>query len=287
MANFNIINSEGKAEPFSWKKIFYSAQRVGATRELATQIANQIEQEAYPGMTTREIFKKIRKSLLEEKPVSGIRYSLKEAIKRLGPTGFPFEKYVGRLFEVLGFTVLLNQHLKGKCIDSYEIDFIAKIDKQVSLAECKYHTFAGNRVDLKIVLANYAKFLDIKNGDFFKTKSLKHLKLRSLIVTNTKFTSQAIKFAECYHLDLLGWHYPVNRGLEYLIESEKFYPITILPSATSDILSALSSFKIMLVQDLLRPDIRKIAKKANIKDQKLNQLITEAQMLLSPNYETS
>ena len=75
-----------------------------------------------------------------------------------------------------------------------------------------------------------------------------------MIVTNTKFTSEVIKYAECVKINLLGWKYPLNRGLEYVIESEKFYPITILPSLKGELVELFSRQKIMLAQDLLKID---------------------------------
>ena len=276
-----VINSQGQKEPFSFKKIYVSAQRAGAPKPLAKNIAQQIQKEAYPGMTTKEIYQKIRELLLTEKPVSGMRYSLKEAIRKLGPSGFHFEKYTGAIFQSLGFKVLLHQFVNGKCIQSYETDFLAKKEKQLIIGECKYHSLAGNRVDLKVALANYARFIDIKNGDFFKKDGLKNLKLRPMIVTNTKFTTQVIQYAQCYKIDLIGWRYPELRGLEYLIESEKLYPVTILPSIDDRILNLFANYQLMLIKDILTPQGVQKMKKIGLKDKEIETLTKEANLLLS------
>lgn len=276
-----IINSQGQQEPFSFRKVYISAQRVGAPKPLARNIAKKIQQEAYPGITTKEIYQKIRDLLFKEQPVYGMRYSLKEAIRRLGPSGFPFEKYIGALFKTLGFNVLLHQFISGKCISNYEIDFLAKKEKQLIIGECKYHSLSGNRVDLKVALANYARFIDIKNGDFFKKESMKKLKLRTMLVTNTKFTSQVIQYAQCYKIDLIGWRYPELRGLEYLIESEKLYPITILPSINEHILSHLANYHLMLVKDIIGLEGAKKLKKIGLKPKEIEIFQKEANLLLS------
>ncbi|MCX7837713.1 MAG: hypothetical protein N2323_07220 [candidate division WOR-3 bacterium] len=281
MTTIYVINSEGQKEPFSFKKIYISAQRVGAPKPLARNIAKIIEKEAYPGITTREIYQKIRQLLLEEKPVFGIRYSLKEAIRKMGPSGFPFEKYIGAIFKTLGFNVLLHQFISGKCIENYEIDFLAKREKQLILGECKYHSLAGNRVDLKVALATYARFLDIKNGDFFKKGSYAKLKLRPMLVTNTKFTTQVIQYAQCYKIDLIGWRYPELRGLEYLIESEKLYPVTILPSINERITNLLANYQLMLVKDIIDSEGEKKLKKIGLKNKEIETLQKEANLLLS------
>ncbi len=276
-----VINSQGQKEPFSFKKIYLSAQRVGAPKPLAKNIAKQIQKTAYSGITTKQIYQKIHELLAAEKPVYGMRYSLKEAIRELGPSGFHFEKYIGAIFQTLGFKVLLHQFVNGFCIQGYEIDFLAKKEKQLIIGECKYHSKAGNRVDLKVALANYARFIDIKNGDFFKKNGLKNLKLRPMIVTNTKFSTQVIQYAQCYKIDLLGWRYPELRGLEYLIESEKLYPVTILPSINEHILSHFANCQLMLIKDILTPQGAQKMRKIGLKDKEIETLTKEANLLMS------
>ncbi|MGC8651342.1 MAG: hypothetical protein ACP5RX_01865 [Minisyncoccia bacterium] len=280
MSKIFIIDSLGNREPFSWRKVYQSALRVGAEKSLAKQIASNIQKEVYNNIKTSEIYKKVQEYLYQDFPKAGMRFSLKEAIRKLGPSGFPFEKYVGEIFHRLGFAVQLNQHLPGKCA-FYEIDFLAKIDKQLVVGECKYHSLPGSRVDLKVALANYARFLDLQNGNFFKKGTLKNLKVRSMLVTNTKFTSEAIRYAQCMKVDLLGWRYPENRGLEYVIESNKFYPITILPSMKEDLIDKCGEMHIMLAQDLLTMDATQCAKRAGISENKLLALKKEAEILLS------
>lgn len=280
MKKLHIINSLGQKEPFSRAKVYKSARRVGASRKLAEEIAAVIEKEVYPEMPTKEIFQRVEQILSKKYPRGGIRFRLREAMGRLGPSGFPFEKYIGGIFEQLGFSVQLNQFIKGQCV-SHEIDVLAKEKKYLLIGECKYHTLPGGRVDLKIGLNHYACFLDIESGDFSKEAKLKNLKVRPLIVTNTKFTSKIIKYAECVGMDLLGWKYPEKRGLEYVIESEKFYPITILPSFKGELLEIFSREKLMLVQDFLKLDVSKFSKKVKIAPKKLSALKKEAEILLN------
>ena len=279
MSKIFIINSLGEREPFSWRKVYQSALRVGAQKALAKHIASQIEKEAYNNIRTREIYKKVQECLYQDFPKGAMRFSLKEAMRKLGPSGFPFEKYVGEIFKRLGFAVQINQHLPGKCV-FHEIDLLAKIDRQLLIGECKFHSLPGSRVDLKVALADYARYFDINAGNFFRKASLKKLKTRPMLITNTKFTSEAIRYAECMKIDLLGWRYPMDRGLEYVIESNKFYPITILPSLKGDLLNVCGQEQIMLAQDLLSIDINKCAKKARIPEKRILSLKKEAEILL-------
>jgi len=138
----------------------------------------------------------------------------------------------------------------------------------------------GGRVDLKVGLIHYARFLDLKVGDSFEKIKSKKLKMRPIIVTNTKFTSKIVKYAEGVGIDLLGWKYPELRGLEYVIESERFYPITILPSLTNNLLEIFYQQKLMLVQDLLNIDVVKLSKKTRIPEKKISTIKREAEILL-------
>jgi len=128
MKKLYVINSLGRKEPFSWKKICNGAERVGAPKALAKKIATIIKREAYSGITTKEIFQRVEQILSKECPRGRIRFRLKEAMRRLGPSGFPFEKYIGGILIRLGFSIKLNQYVKGQCV-SHEIDFLAKEKK--------------------------------------------------------------------------------------------------------------------------------------------------------------
>jgi len=275
-----VINLAGQKEPFSWEKVFSSAQRAGSSKELAKKIADEISLLAYPGISTALIHEEVLKRLRENEPRAGIRFSLKKAIQRLGPTGFPFEKYVGALFENQGWQVFLNQHLKGYCL-TYEIDFLAEKGKKVLIGECKFrHALAKQKIPSKIILENYAKFLDLEKGEFFKIPAFPKKEISFILVTDAKFTHRTQKFARCYRLELLGWRYPQDRGLEYLIESQNLYPVTILPSLDDDLARQCFEEKIILVKDLLKkwPNF---TRKVKISSQEATTIFEEAKTLLA------
>jgi len=275
MALIHVVNSSREKEPFSLKKVYRSARRVGASKSLARKIAKTIEKEAYPGIKTSEIFQKVRKMLRREKPRAALRFNLKKAMKKLGPTGFPFEKYIGAIFLKKGFKVKLNQFIQGFCC-RYEIDFTAQKGNLLYIVECKYRNLPGAKVDSEVALANYARFLDIEKGE-----KNSNLQIKSLIVTNNKFTTKAIKYSTCVGVELLGWNYPRNKGLEYLIDSQKLYPITILPSLDRYLAKVFAEKKMMLVRNILKIDITKFTKEIKTSERHLKQLVKEAEILLN------
>ena len=250
-----VIKFDGNKEDFSSEKVYRSAKRAGASNDLARKISKEIEGKAYPNIKTAEIYRDVKKMLNQK---SSLRFSLKKAIRKLGPTGFPFEKYIGEILSLQGYKVKLNQQVAGKCC-VHEIDFVAEKNGITYIGECKYRNLADGKVHSKDALANYARYLDIKgNKD----------NIKSILVTNNKFTSKSIKYCKCVGVDLLGWRYP-SKGLEHLIESQKLYPITILPGLNNYSASVLVEKKLMLAKDLLDKDIKLPKKDTLIKQAKI------------------
>ncbi|MGB9598719.1 MAG: ATP cone domain-containing protein, partial [Minisyncoccales bacterium] len=58
-----VINSKGEREPFSKEKVFWSVKRAGGSEERAKEILQLIEKEIYPDISTKEIYKKIKRYL--------------------------------------------------------------------------------------------------------------------------------------------------------------------------------------------------------------------------------
>jgi len=273
-----VINVRGEKEPFSLKKVYQSAKRAGASGFLARKIAEDVQQAVYPGIKTSEIFNKVKNLLRKEDFRTAIRFSLKKGIQKLGPTGFPFEKYIGAIFENLGYKVELNQFLPGRCL-KYEIDFLAKKRDLLYVGECKYRNLLEEgKIHSNIILILFAKFFDLKEGIF--SRKFKDLNIKSFLVTDAKFTNDVIKFAKIRGIELLGWKYPNGRGLEFLIESENLYPITILPSLKNYLAEIFVSKKIMLVEDFLKIDIFKLSKENKIPLNHLKVLVNEGKILL-------
>lgn len=275
MKNLKIINSRQENQDFSAEKIYKSCIRSGASEKIAHEVAKEIKNRAYHKITTTEIAKLVKKLLAKKSKKSSIKFSLKAAMRELGPSGFDFEKYTAAIFIDDKFDVKINQMIPGLCIQSYEIDFLAKKENFEYIGECKYHTLPGARVDLKVALYNNARFIDIRKRPIFKNS-----KLKSLLVTNTRFTKKAIQYSECNNVGLLGWKYPKDGGIEKLIDKNNLYPITILPSFKKSFKNVFAEARIMLVKELLEKSPRKISEKTSISMKEINQLIEEANILL-------
>ncbi len=277
-----VINSRGEQEPFSIQKVERSARRVGASLKLAREIAKEVERKVYSGIPTFEIFKEVKALLNQAQPIFSLKFNLKQAMRGLGPDGFGFEKYVAALLRQIGYMVKLNQFISGKCLPQYEIDFTAEKSNIFKIGECKYHSQAGMAVDQEVALANHARFLDILQGNFCLAKSQQSKKVSSILVTNTRFSTRAIKYSECSGVELWGWKYPTNNGLEVFIDQNKLYPVNILPSFQKQWVNVFNSRNIILAIDILKINLPRLSQEENIDQTILNQMAVEAKILFEP-----
>jgi hypothetical protein len=78
----------------------------------------------------------------------------------------------------------------------------------------------------------------------------------------------------------LGWNYPKNEGLESVIDRNKLYPVTILPSFKNYHAVVFKKEGIMLADEILNLDVVKFSKKVNIPENQLESLKKEANTLL-------
>ncbi len=218
-----VIKADGRKEEFDEAKIIRTCIRSGVSKEVARTIAKRVKAKAYDGIRTKEIYRLVLNELDKIERTSGLVYRLREAIASLPPKSF--EIYVMRLFENLGYRCEHSIIVEGSCIE-HEVDVVAKRDKLLFI-ECKHHVNPHRFCGLDIPLQVWATLEDIRDG--YKEGKNKYNFDEAWIVTNTKFSLHAIKYALAKGIKLLGWRYPEERSLEMLIREQRAYPITILP----------------------------------------------------------
>ncbi|KKU25136.1 MAG: ATP-cone domain protein [Microgenomates group bacterium GW2011_GWA2_46_16] len=233
-----VKKASGDLEPFSEEKVTRSLLRAGTDTALTDKIVAHVEKELYDGIPTHKIYSHIFELLKrEQSPLSG-RYNLKKAIMDLGPTGYPFEKFVAALLQHNGYQVETGVEVRGHCV-AHEIDVIAQKDDQRFMVECKFHNQPGTRSDVKVALYIKARFDDVK-ATFHQ----------AWLVTNTKLTSDAIQYGECAGMKLIGWSYPSYGSLQDLIEGSGLHPVTCLTSLSQNQKQILLSSNIVLCRDV-------------------------------------
>ncbi|QBA63642.1 restriction endonuclease [Muriicola soli] len=220
----DIRKSSGEQVPFSSLKLADSLHHSGADENTIRSIIEKVEEELYPGISTREIYNRAYAMLKKKRPVYASKYKLKKAIYELGPTGFPFEKFISTLLQFSGYDTRVGETVKGKCV-SHEIDVLARKNGQTFLVECKFHGEEGRNCNVKVPLYIHSRFLDVHAADkevlpgFTKPEE-------GWVVTNTRFTKDAVEYGKCAGLYLLSWDYPKDDSLRNRIDRLALYPIT-------------------------------------------------------------
>ena len=225
-----IRKASGEEEVFDIHKLESSLHNAGANRIIIKKILIDIEKWIYTGVTTKKIYSRAFSILNREKTGSSLRYKLKQAILELGPSGYPFEQFIGQLFVRKGYETEVGIIVDGHCV-THEMDVIATKDSIQHLMECKYHKDQGKSVSVQVPLYVRSRVDDIIRKREHMN-DYQGLSFTAWVVTNTRFSSDSIQYGRCAGLKLLAWDYPRGKGLKDLIEEVKIYPITVLTKLT-------------------------------------------------------
>ncbi len=244
----NILKADGTSESFRPEKLAYSLKRVGTSDAVIARIVEHVEREIVPGITTSDIYRHAFNLLREhQKPVAA-KYSLRRALIGLGPTGFPFEKFIAEVFRAKGYQALTDQTVQGACVP-HEVDVVAYNDAQLVLCELKFHNELGFKTDLKVALYVKARFDDLRS-QLFNYGGKKRAFGEGCLITNTKFTQTAIDYGRCAGLKMIGWNYPEKGNLEQWIEESGLHPLTCINSLTDSHRQELFKRGIVLCKSL-------------------------------------
>lgn len=274
-----IKKSTDEMELFSFEKLKQSLQSSGASKEVVETIVNRMQPNIYDGMSSNEIYKKAFALLKTQNRFSASRYSLKRALFELGPTGYPFERLVGALLKEKGYKTEVSVILNGECV-THEIDVLAEKDGNVYAIECKFHSDTKAASNVKVPLYINSRFLDIQKQWNTNSKNKTHLK-QGWLVTNTRFTEDALNYGKCVGLTLLSWDYPKNIGLKANIDSLALYPVTTLATLSTQEKHLLIENDVILVKELLNASEK--MKNIGLSEVKIQDVLDEVKILCRSN----
>jgi Holliday junction resolvase-like predicted endonuclease len=247
LTKLHIQKASGEIELFSSDKLRQSLTRSGADKKIIDLIVDEIEewlitqvkrtkgdkvgeQEDVVSVPSKKIYS-MAFSLLRKKTISNAaRYKLKSAMMEMGPTGHPFEHFIGEIYRSLGFETEVGITLQGQCV-THEVDVIATKKNHQRFIECKYYQSTGKNANVQVPLYIRSRVDDIIN----KRKTNPDFKGYSFsggVVTNTRFTLDAEQYGKCSGLHLLSWDYPKGEGLREIIDRERIFPVTSLSNLT-------------------------------------------------------
>lgn len=276
----SVRKASGELEAFSEEKLYNSLKNAGAGDALIGWVIDQITPQLTQGISTRKIYREAFKLLRKKTRTLAARYSLKQAIMELGPTGFPFEKFVGELLKHLGYNTLTGQIIRGKCV-THEVDVVGWNEQMQILVECKYHNTPGTICSVQVPLYIQSRFLDVKAA-WEQMPNNKGKNYKGWIVTNTRFSGDASDYGKCAGLHLVAWDYPRAGSLKEMVETTLMFPVTVIPGLNK------RQKQILIQQDIIM--CSELAKDFSVLDQfslphrTIMQITSDVEEIISLSY---
>ncbi len=272
-----IKKASGEIVPFSSAKLKESLVRSGAGQEVINQIVKEIEswldgQEVIP---SKQIYSKAFTMLKKLTTANAARYKLKTAMMELGPTGHPFEHFVGEIYRTMGYQVKVSEILDGHCV-THEVDVVATKENHQRFIECKYYQSTGKNANVQVPLYIRSRVDDIIRMRKSRAE-FEDFTFSGGVVTNTRFTTDAEAYGECSGLHLLSWDYPQGNSLREIIDREKIFPITSLTSLTNAHKQILMDKGIVICRQILRET--SVLDSLNLSNKKYRALLEELNAL--------
>ena len=137
-----ITKASGEREEFSAEKLRTSLKSVGASSALIDEIIAHVESELGDDVKTSDIYHHAFTLLRRHRSPAAARYSLRQAIMQFGPSGFPFERFVGEILKAQGYTVKVGGILPGYCVN-HEVDILAEKATSTFLLSVSFITIMG------------------------------------------------------------------------------------------------------------------------------------------------
>ena len=276
MSPITVIKSSGEKQALDLDKIRRTVLRSGAPVDIAERVASEVQKRAYDGIPTHELFSLVRVLLQREYPAAARRYNLRDAIIKLGPAGFEFEKYIAGLLSAYGYDAELPPILEGICV-SHEVDISIEKNGRTAMIEAKFRHEPGVFINIKDTMATWMRFLDISEAA--RVGRAPHFD-ECWIVTNSRFSHDSISFGHCKNMVMLSWDHPHERPLPRWIDEVGLYPITILEKVDRETFPAFSAANIMLLQDFVKRSPRELRNLLKLPQNKIDELLEEAKMVL-------
>lgn len=272
---FLVKKQSGEQQPFSEEKLVESIRRAGAPDDIAWQVLAQLLPSLFDGITTQEIYRRAFQLLRKLMRSVAARYSLKSAIMELGPSGYPFEKFVGEIFRKQGFETSTGQTIQGRCV-THEMDVVANKPHLTIMVECKYRNDQSKISGVQVPLYVHSRMQDIESV-WRELPENKDKKFQGWIVTNTRFSTDAEEYGTCVGLHLVSWSYPEKDNLRQIAEKYALFPITSLTCLSKKQKQYLLEKELILASHLLQN--QQYLAGFDLTEKKQKEILDEASML--------
>lgn len=267
----------GDLVPFDESSLRRSLMRSGATDAEVQMVYAKIKDQLYDGISTRELYELAFDALKSKKNSYAARYSLKRALRELGPEGFYFEKWVARLFQEDGYEAITGQTVQGHAV-THEIDVVAAKGDVMLAIECKFRNDEEAKISVTTPMYFKSRVTDVTGIEYPFFNAHRQF-TDGWLVTNAYLTTDSIKFGEYYKMNLLSWDYPKGTSIKARVDETAEYPITCLTNLTTQDKGMLLKNQCICVKDLLKDP--KVLNHIQIPTGKQSLILREAQELIN------
>lgn len=271
-----IKKYSGELVEFEVDKLTHSLSKSGASPETVAEIISTITPQIFDGMHTKDLYRLAFNHLKRKSSSFAARYSLKRALRDLGPSGYFFEKWSARIFEHMGYRTVSGQQLQGYAV-SHEIDVLGLKDGDLAIGECKFRNTTEAKISVTTPMYFLSRFKDLADkpfqyfGEEAKVKS-------GWLITNAYLTSDAIHFSEYYGIKVLSWDYPEGKNIKSRVDNAGLYPLTCLTSLTKSEKMILLESNCVLVKDIIEDE--SLLGKLRLTPSKQRKVMEEAEGLV-------
>ncbi|MCW4020443.1 MAG: restriction endonuclease [Candidatus Bathyarchaeota archaeon] len=267
-----VTKADGSKQLFDREKVVRTCLRMGASRDVAEEVAGKVEMRVYDGIATEKILQMIFRLLRKYKPRIRHLIDLRKALASMASKP-DFELFVQSVLGENGFEVSPNRNVRGRCVE-HEVDAIARKNGVTYFVEVKHHSNFHVPTGLDESRIARAVLEDVTEG---YELGLNDLKVdRAMIVTNTKFSNHAKQYAECRGIVQVGWSSPLEGSLQDMIEAKKLYPVTCLKGLKANMRNRLSSAGIVFLEELAEGNLAELKQSTGLSTRSLELVIEKA-----------
>lgn len=265
---FLVTKADGSKQQFDKEKVIRTCLRVGASTQTAQAVANKVESRLYDNIPTSRILQLIFLYLREDKPALHQFFDLRKGISLMSPKP-EFETFIQLLLANNGFEVRPNQLLVGRCVE-HEVDAIAMKNGIAYFVEAKHHSGYHSLTGLDESRIARAVLEDVTEA-FSVGKT--NMKIDgAVIVTNTKYSEQATRYANCRGIVLIGWNTPPNLSVQNMVEEKHLYPLSCIKTLGWNERMRLVESGILLMKQVAEESPISIAKRTGLQLHRLERI---------------
>ncbi len=255
-----VTKADGSRQLFDRGKVVRTCLRMGASIEVAEEVAERVKRRLYDGMSTAKILQLVFLFMRKRQPRVGCLYDLRRGLSLMVPKP-EFERFVQVLLSHNGFEVSSNRVVVGNC-GEHEVDAVAMKDGVTYFVEAKHHFNYHALTGLDESRIARAILEDV--AEAYEQGKISERFDRAMIVTNTKYSEHAFKYGRCRNILQIGWNTPPGLSLQDMIEAADLYPLSCLKSLRRDVRARLVDAGIVVLKQIVDAELGDLSRRTGV-----------------------